>query len=89
MFLRVAVPFQICINLPNLLVLILPRVAGWVGGWVAGKLRLYSLAQPSYAGAFAEFGKSPLNCQNSNLREAVKKIQRGGGPPFLGGVQIP
>ena len=26
------------------------------GGWVAGQLRLYSLAQPSYAGAFAELG---------------------------------
>ena len=26
---------------------------GW--GWVGGQLRLYSLAQPSYAGAFAEF----------------------------------
>ena len=57
-----------------------------MGVWLAGKLRLYSLAQPSYAGAFAEFGKSPLNCQNSNLREAVKKIQRGGSTFFRGGT---
>ena len=31
-------------------------LAGWVAGWLDGKLRLYSLAQPSFAGAFAELG---------------------------------
>ena len=57
---KIVVPFQTFLNLPDLPVLILPRSGG--GGWLGGQLRLYSLAQPSYARAFAELGNKKAEC---------------------------
>ena len=45
-----------------------------MGGWVAGQLRLYSLAQPSYAGAFAELGKNKHSSQQAGQLKILNQM---------------